>query len=61
MRKPNVNANNPSGENDFDTFLDDATHKVKEMWQGCQGRPLTMDELYALNDLLTAFFADKRS
>lgn len=61
MRKPNVNSKNPSAEDDFDAFLDDATHKVREMWEDRHGRPLTIDELYALNDLLTAFFADKRS
>jgi len=55
-----VNANNPSADDNFDAFLDDATHKVSELWEDCQGRTLTIDELYALNDLLTAFFADKR-
>lgn len=47
-------------EDGFDTFLDDATHAVHDIWQDRHGRPLTIDELYELNDLLTGYFGDKR-
>jgi hypothetical protein len=42
----------------FDTFLDDATHAVRDMWENIGGRELGENEQYALNDLLTQFFAE---
>lgn len=44
----------------FDNFLDDATHAVRGMWEDRGGEKLGEEETYALNDLLTAFFQDKR-
>ena len=47
-------------EDTFDDFLDEATHEVEKIWWYNGGKELTTDELYALNDLLTQFFADKK-
>lgn len=45
----------------FDEFLDDATHAVRDLWETASaGQKLGENETYALNDLLTAFFQDKR-
>jgi len=56
--KANVNGS----DEDFDRFLDDSTHALKSIWESRQGRELTMeDDLYALNDVLTAFFSDRRA
>jgi hypothetical protein len=44
----------------FDEFINDATHKVGEMWTEAGGRELCSDELYAINDTLTNYFCDKR-
>lgn len=44
----------------FDEFLDDATHDAADRWQKAGGKRLNTEELYALNDLLTAYFNDKR-
>jgi hypothetical protein len=44
----------------FDTFLNDATHKVCEIWEEVGGREISLEEKYQLNDLLTAFFADRK-
>ena len=40
----------------LDSFLYDATHRVAQMWEERSGQELTTDELYALNDCLTAHF-----
>lgn len=42
-----------------DAFLDDATHELRNMWELRGGATLGEHELDALNDVLTAFFADK--
>ena len=44
----------------FDAFLDDATHKVSNMWERQSGSKLSTDEKYELNDVLTAFFGQRR-
>ncbi len=44
----------------FDTFLDDATHEIAALWETVSGKTLTLEEKYALNDALTAFFSAKR-
>ena len=41
----------------FDKFLDEATHAVNDLWP----EGLTSEELDELNDLLTQFFASKRT
>ena len=46
-------------EGGLDTFLDDATHEVHNIWCARKGRFLTSQELQALNDALTAFFSGK--
>lgn len=51
---------NIKDESGFDEFLDDATHAVHDMWTERGGAKLDIDGLYALNDLLTAFFGDKK-
>ncbi len=43
----------------FDHFLDDATHLVADAWAEIAD-PLTLDDLYRLNDALTEYFASKR-
>ena len=43
----------------LDTFLDDATHEVHNIWCARKGRTLRSEELCALNDALTAFFTGK--
>jgi hypothetical protein len=45
----------------LDKFLDDATHKLRAMWEAAGGSPIEEQELDSLNDLLTAFFVDKVS
>ena len=44
----------------YDTFLDDASHGVSNLFAKRGGRDLTIDELYQINDFLTTFFDDKR-
>jgi hypothetical protein len=44
----------------FDKFLDDATHKVADLWEEVSGKTLTLEEKYRLNDVLTAFFSNKK-
>jgi hypothetical protein len=44
----------------FDDFLNEVTHVVHAAWTDAGGRALTSEELHQLNDLLTAFFADRR-
>ena len=51
---------NVKDQNDFDEFLDDATHAIGNMWHRRGGRPLTSEELYEINDWLTAYFGGKR-
>lgn len=46
-------------EEGMDNFLDNATHRVVEIWEGAGGQEIGLNEKYALNDVLTAFFADK--
>lgn len=43
----------------YDRFLDDATHAVADLWKGA-APPLDADELMELNDLLDGFFTEKR-
>ena len=43
----------------FDDFLDDATHLVADHWAFVTRQPLTTEEKYTLNDVLSAFFAAK--
>ena len=47
---------------EFDDFLNDATHAVADLWEQASGQTLTNldSELYDLNDTLEAFFASKR-
>ena len=49
-------------DDEFDEFLNDATHAVADLWAEVSGQTLTnaKNELYDLNDLLTAFFEGKR-
>lgn len=56
----NTNKETVTSEDGFDNFLDDATHTVHNLWLSYKGRPLNSDELYALNDALTAYFSDKK-
>lgn len=44
----------------YDEFLDDITHTIHAVWTERGGRELSNDEMYALNDLLTAFFDSKK-
>ena len=46
--------------NIYDTFLNESTHSVKDKWLEHGGKVLSTDELFQLNDLLTAFFDGKR-
>lgn len=46
--------------NTFDSFLQDATLTVHDLWTEIGGAELTTHELRALNEILTTFFADKR-
>jgi hypothetical protein len=47
-------------EDDFDEFLNEATHTLHTVWMNANGRNLDMDELYDLNTLIEGFFQDKR-
>jgi hypothetical protein len=47
-------------EDGFDEFLQDATLAVRDMWESRGGEKIGEHEAQALNDALTAFFADKR-
>lgn len=47
-------------DDDFDEFLDDATHMITDMWNDRGGQLMGINEKYALNDLLTQFFGNKR-
>jgi hypothetical protein len=44
----------------FDKFLDNATHRVADLWEEVSGKTLALEEKYRLNDVLTAFFSSKR-
>jgi hypothetical protein len=44
----------------FDIFVEDATHLVADKWDACGYMPLDDKRTDELNDLLTAFFQDKR-
>jgi hypothetical protein len=46
--------------NSFDEFLNEATHAVHDLWVKAGGKKLDTDELYDLNDTLTAFFSSRR-
>ena len=46
---------------DFDEFLNEATHALRHLWLKYSGNILTTDETYALNDAVTAFFDGKRN
>ena len=43
-----------------DDFLDDATHAVADAWEATGASPLTVEDKYALNDVLTAYFEGRR-
>jgi hypothetical protein len=45
----------------FDDFLQDATLALNDLWMKAGGTEMTVEGLQAVNDTLTAFFADKRS
>ena len=40
----------------FDDFLDDATHAVDDLWEKNGGESMKINEKYALKDLLAHFF-----
>jgi len=45
----------------FDEFLDNATHKVADMWaDDYRQNTLSIEEMYEINDFLTQFFSSKR-
>lgn len=44
----------------FDDFLNEATWAVRDLWEKVSKTKIKDDELYALNDVLTQFFADKK-
>jgi hypothetical protein len=44
----------------FDEFLNDATLAVRDIWEKASGDKMRETEIYALNDVLTAFFNDKK-
>jgi hypothetical protein len=45
---------------DFDEFLNEATFDIVTKWEAYQGRKLTSEERYEINDWLTQFFYEKR-
>ena len=46
----------------FDQFLDDMTHHLCAEWEKRGGTPIKeLETKYGLNDMLTQWFADKRS
>lgn len=45
---------------DFDEFLQDATLAVREMWEDRGGEQMGEFETQSLNDVLSAFFNDKK-
>ena len=47
-------------DDDFDNFLNEAVHAVVAEWEKRNGRTITTDEKYELNDLLSGYFNDKR-
>lgn len=46
---------------DFDEFLNEATLQLHGLWIKYGGNTLNSDEIYALNDAVTAFFDGKRN
>lgn len=44
-----------------DTAVDDTAHAAAAAWERHSGRALPIDEMYELNDILSAFFADKQA
>lgn len=59
--EPPVAVDVKANEEHYDNFLDEATHKVADMWSERGGTQLSTDELHSLNDLLTSFFDSRRS
>ena len=40
----------------FDKFLDDATHVVRELYEAAGGHKMDLDEMHSLNDEIERFF-----
>ena len=49
----------PAVEPAYDDFVDDATRAVADEWDRATHKALSSEELFALNQLLTVFFAGK--